>query len=146
MKMATVHQHDSNGYYLGETDDYGGAIPQNCVSVAPTVQDGFIPRWNGKTWDQVESHKGKKGYVDGMPHEIKEHGPYPDGWSAEPPPPTKFQQIQQVQSGYRSALNSLISAYNAAVMLGDTDDAAVIKEEYAEVLGQMQAEIAAITG
>jgi hypothetical protein len=49
---------------------------------------GYIPRWDGTSWGQVENHKGEKGRLNGVETEITEYGPLPDGWATSPPPPT----------------------------------------------------------
>lgn len=86
--MAIVYQCDASGYFVGETEDYGGPLPNNAVRVVPQIQEGYIPRWTGKGWEQVENHKGEEGFVDGKSYTIKEYGPLPEGWSDTPPPPT----------------------------------------------------------
>jgi hypothetical protein len=83
-----VYQYDAAGYYAGEGDDYGGPWPNNSTSTAPTIQEGFIPSWNGTAWEQVENHQGQEGYLDGRPHTIKDYGPLPAGFGEAPPPPT----------------------------------------------------------
>ncbi|MBS6831084.1 MAG: hypothetical protein KH208_14730, partial [Desulfovibrio sp.] len=85
--MAKCYQYTADGYFAGETEDYG-LLPNNSTRTAPTIVEGKIPRWTGKKWEQVEDHKGKSGYVNGQPHEIKEYGPLPKGWSDTPPEPT----------------------------------------------------------
>ena len=72
--MAKVYQYDANGYYAGEGDSYGGPLPNNSTYMAPLLKSGFIPHWNGETWDQVENHKGKQGWLDGQPYIIKDYG------------------------------------------------------------------------
>lgn len=84
--MAKVYQYDASGYYVGETEDYGGPLPNNATATAPVQQEGFIPRWMGSTWALVENHKGKQGYLDGQPYTIRDYGPLPAGWSYAPPP------------------------------------------------------------
>ena len=81
--MATVYQHNSEGYYVGEDEDFGGPLPHNCVKAKPTIKPGLIPRWNGNEWKQEQNHVGEKGFVSGEPVEIKEYGPLPEGFSAE---------------------------------------------------------------
>ena len=81
--MAIVYQHDRDGYYLGETDDYGGPLPHNCVAAAPTLRPGLIPRWNGHEWKQEQNHVGEKGYVNGESGEIRDYGPLPEGFTSE---------------------------------------------------------------
>ena len=87
--MSMVYQYDASGYFAGESDDYGGPLPNNSTRTAPKLQEGHIPRWTGKKWEQVEDHRGRQGYVDGKPYTVKEPGPLPEGWSDDPPPPTQ---------------------------------------------------------
>jgi hypothetical protein len=84
--MATIYQYDAQGYFVGGADDYGGPLPNNSTRVFPIVNVGYIPRWNGEAWEQVENHKGKQGYLDGKPHTVTDYGPLPAGWSDDPPP------------------------------------------------------------
>ena len=80
---------------VGEDEDYG-VLPNNATHIAPPdVPGGFIPRWNGGAWEQVEDHKGKEGYLDGQPHTVKEHGPLPEGWSDTPPEPTEAELAER---------------------------------------------------
>lgn len=76
-----------DGYFAGAVEDHG-LLPSNATYEAPEEIEGFIPRWNGSAWEQVENHKGKEGYLDGQPYTIKNYGPLPEGWSDTPPPPT----------------------------------------------------------
>ena len=86
--MAISYQYDANGYFVGAGEDYG-YLPSNATRTStPQIQPGHALHWTGTAWEQVESHKGEQGYVDGQPHTIRDHGPYPDGWSTTPPPPT----------------------------------------------------------
>ncbi len=86
--MAKCYQCDHLGYYVGETDDFGGFVPSGAVYPEPEIVEGYIPRWDGQAWEQVETHKGKQGYLNGEPHTIIAHGPLPEGWSDTPPPPS----------------------------------------------------------
>ena len=103
--MATAYQYTADGYYAGEVDDYG-ILPNNATRTAPTLKKGFVPCWDGKKWGQVEDHKGESGYVNGQPHEIKEYGPLPEGWSDTPPAPT----IEELFDMLRSFRDARISA------------------------------------
>lgn len=105
MISKTVYQYDAEGYFAGETVSFNGLMPNGCVDVAPPIITGFIPRWNGKAWDQVEDHRGEEGFVDGQPIIIRDYGARPEGWSLEPPELTNDQkivllkdQIKQVES------------------------------------------------
>lgn len=93
--MAKTYQYTDDGYYAGEAEDYG-ILPNNATYTAPpAAQDGFVHRWTGTSWEQVEDHKGREGYVNGEPFTVKDFGPLPDGWSDTPPPPTDEYLRQQ---------------------------------------------------
>ena len=103
--MSKCYQYTADGYFVGEVEDYG-LLPNNATHKAPTLKKGFVPRWTGKKWEQVEDYKGKSGYVNGQPHTIKEYGPLPEGWSDTPPPPT----IEELFDRLRSFRDARISA------------------------------------
>ena len=103
--MPKCYQYTANGYFAGEVEDYC-LLPNNATHTVPTLKKGFVPRWTGETWEQIEDHKGKSGYVNGQPHEIKEYGPLPTGWSDTPPPPT----IEELFDRLRSFRDARISA------------------------------------
>lgn len=107
--MAKCYQYTAGGYYAGEGEDYG-ILPNNSTHTAPTIVEGKIPRWTGKAWEQVEDHKGKSGYVNGQPREIKEYGPFPDGWSDTPPSPSLAEAKTAKQAEISSAFNAAMSA------------------------------------
>lgn len=90
-----AYQHDANGYYAGEIEDYGGPIPNNATRIPPQERNGYVPCWAGTTWEQVENHKGEEGYMDGTPYTIKDYGPLPEGWSDTPPDPTPEERAAQ---------------------------------------------------
>ena len=70
----------------------GSIPPVNALrGPIPTSTAGYHPGEKNGKWIAIEDHRGKKGYLDGQPHEIKEYGPLPEGWSDTPPPPTADQ-------------------------------------------------------
>ena len=93
-----VYQCDADGFYVGEAEDYGGPLPHGCVTAAPPILAGRLPRWNGRSWDQVENHVGEKGYVHGRPFTVKDYGPYPEGWSFDPPEPAAEEKIENLKA------------------------------------------------
>ena len=95
--MATAYQYDASGYYAGEIEDFGSPLPNNATRMAPREKAGSIPRWNGAEWVQVENHKGEEGYVNGERHTIGHYGPYPDGWSASPPPKPFAESLREAR-------------------------------------------------
>jgi hypothetical protein len=97
MKVTTAYQHDAQGYYVGEEKCYGGVMPNNCVATAPKLKEGFAPRWSGKSWEQIESHIGEEGYINGRFIVITERGPYPEGWSKEFVDPRSPEEIRKAE-------------------------------------------------
>ena len=105
--MAIVYQCDASGFFVGETDDYGGPLPNNATRSAPDMEKGYIPRWNGTAWKQVENHKGEQGWLYGKPHIINQYGPYPDGWSDTAPEPTEKEKKAQHKAEILAAMGEL---------------------------------------
>lgn len=98
--MAKCYQCDHKGFFVAEIDDDGGFLPAGAIYEAPDFSNGYIPRWNGAAWEQVENHKGEEGYINGETFTIKAYGPLPDGWSETAPPP----DLEEVKEQARSAL------------------------------------------
>ena len=137
--MSTVYQYTADGYYAGEAEDYG-LMPNNATRTAPTVVEGKVPRWTGKDWEQVEDHKGKSGYVNGQPHEIKEYGPLPDGWSDTPPPPTTGELFDRLRSFRDARINSVLwmrERHSDELELGT--EPTLTPEQYTALLTYIQA-------
>lgn len=91
----TVHNTDAEGLYLGALsipDRFPGqGLP--ALSYLDGPSDAPLPsawhRWQrqGETWDAVEDHRGRDGWLaDGTPHLVTALGPLPDGWSEVEPP------------------------------------------------------------
>ena len=105
--MTKCYQYTADGFYAGESDEYG-ILPNNATHTVPTLKKGFVPRWTGKKWEQIEDHKGKSGYVNGQPHEVKEYGPPPEGWSDTPPPPTIEELFDRLRSFRDARITDLL--------------------------------------
>jgi ABC-type cobalt transport system substrate-binding protein len=110
--MVKCYQYTADGYFAGEVEDYG-LLPNNATRTAPTIVEGKVLRWTGEKWEQVEDHKGKRGYVNGQPHEVKEYGPLPDGWSDTPPAPTRAELYTAKQTEIRNGAESMLTALAA---------------------------------
>lgn len=96
--MSISYTYTTDGYFAGMLEDYG-FLPANSTYTKPLAdKKGFVQRWNGKSWEYVENHKGENGYVDGKPFEVKEYGPLPAGWSETPPPPTDEELAEQLRA------------------------------------------------
>jgi len=63
--------------------------------------------WDGQAWHIVEDHRGKKGCLDGVEHEITELGPLPETWSETPPEPTEAEKRESEHQQIIAELNSL---------------------------------------
>lgn len=95
--------HNSEGYYTHTeyctVDPLESAaqgrdvfvLPADACLDAPVIATGCVARRVNGAWVNVENHIGEKGYVNGVPIEIKEYGPPPEGWSLTPPSPTEEQ-------------------------------------------------------
>ena len=140
--MSTCYQTDTQGYFVGETDDFGGPLPAGALYEAPPdAPEGFIPRWTGAAWEPAESHKDREGYLHGQPHTIKEHGPLPEGWSDTPPPPTP----EELAERRRGEVLARLAAIDAARSRPLADLALGQDEAFArQKLAALEAERAAL--
>lgn len=137
--MTKCYQYTADGYYAGEVEDYG-LLPNNATRTVPTLKKGFVPRWTGKKWEQIENHKGKSGYVNGQPHEIKEYGPLPEGWSDTPPPPTTGELFTHLRSARGSRIAAVLwmrERHADELELGK--ETTLTPEQYTELLTYIQA-------
>lgn len=89
--------YDSDGWFAGFDSDYGGPLPHSATYILPDLIEDFIPRWTGEGWEQIENHKGKKGYVNGQYTTIAEYGPRPEGWSDEYIDPRTPEEIRTAE-------------------------------------------------
>ncbi len=91
------YQYTSDGYFAGADEDYG-LLPNNATYDAPACREGYVPRWTGEAWEQVEDHTGAEGWLDGLPHRIAEPGPLPAGWSETPPEPEPLARRDEIMA------------------------------------------------
>jgi hypothetical protein len=136
-----------NGYYVGAPIEDHGYLPSNATYTAPEVIPGYIPRWNGSAWEQVENHKDLEGYIDGQPYTIKEYGPLPAGWSDTPPPPTpeelaaqrKAEILARLAAIDTDSIRPLRSLAEGAATDYDTDKLADLEAEAAGLRAELAA-------
>lgn len=57
---------------------------------------GFVPVFNGIDWSMAEDHRGKTGFVRGLPYIIDKIGPLPEGWTEEEQPAIKEPTKQEI--------------------------------------------------
>ena len=142
--MSLAYQYDASRYYAGTIEDYG-LLPHNATYTKAVLQDGFWPRWNGSTWDQVENHKDETGYVDGKPHTIKEYGPRPDGWSTTPPEKTQAEKdaerrvavLDRLRVIDADSVRPLRAIAQGDATQGDKDKLAALDAEAAELRAEL---------
>ena len=73
----------------------GSLPPKNATRIEPPeAGPGQWPVYAGGSWGLAEDHRDEKGYINGVPAEIKDIGPYPEGWS-ETPPPLTAEQVRE---------------------------------------------------
>lgn len=72
----------------------------------PVARPGYHPAEANGGWTQIEDHRGMEGYLDGEPHTIKDFGPLPEGWSADPPPPAPEDQLTILTAAVRARLDA----------------------------------------
>ncbi len=99
--MATVHQYDKDGFYIGPAEDFGGPTPHGCFPEAPpeTLPDGSpLPAYHryrlaGGGFELIEDHRGRSGYRTDAGEEVKiaECGPWPENLATEPKPGRAYQ-------------------------------------------------------
>lgn len=146
-----VYCTDENGYYTHseyctidpiESAQQGHdvyVLPTNGYVDAPSVADGCVAKRVNGAWANVENHIGEKGFVNGVPTEIKEYGPLPDGWSATPPPPTieeLFDKLRSVRDGCISAILWMRERHADELELGK--ETTLTPEQYTALLTYIQ--------
>ncbi len=137
----------SDGYYAGADSDHGESLPHNATYTLPELVDGFIPHWDGGKWEQVENHKGRKGYVNGVYTEIKEYGPLPEGWTAEYVDPRSPAEIRRSEIKVRlEDIDRFVIRPMRAMLAGvSTEEDEVILAELEREAEDLRAELASLT-
>lgn len=147
--MALAYQYDLKGYYAGPIEAYE-LLPNNATFTPPTEQEGYIPRWSGKAWEQVENHKGERGWLNGEPHKIESYGPYPEGWRATPPEPTQEEKdaarIAEIKAELVQLDNESVRALRAILNEKGTDEDKIKLAELEAQAEDLRGELAALEG
>ena len=142
--MLRIYTFDENQEYSGEsvtmldpeeTKKQGKDVwlmPPNGTTIKPEKIDGYAPVWNGSAWEQVEDHRGETGWVNREPMEIKDLGPLPEGWSAEPPEPTPEEQAEQCRQAILTELDRIDRASSRSLRAILTAQAAGLEPEQAD--------------
>ena len=135
-----VYKYDEKGIFVGaeeteldplESELQGKEIcllPPNATFDAPEEKDGFAPVWDGKTWTQIEDHRGTKYWMpedkNGDPaREMKDIGPLPEGASLTEPEPTAeelaAQELAQAKAERADAVSKIIVEVDGMQFDGD---------------------------
>jgi hypothetical protein len=94
--------------FTHETEANPGSLPPaNATRTPPPREDGHWPVWNGSGWELAEDHRGEKGYIGRAPHEIAGLGPLPEGFAAEPPPPSDEELREAARAALLAEINEL---------------------------------------
>ncbi len=143
----------------------GSLPPDNSLrgESPPTAPVGFWPGEKDGIWVDIEDHRGEEGYINGEPFTVKDFGPYPNGWSVDPPAPPDptdeekyYAERAAVESKYSAPWNGtsagiLIELQNRMSVAGMqsevlSGDAAIlaIRQEYSAQTANKASELAAI--
>ena len=135
-----VYKYDEKGLFVGaeeteldplESKLQGKEIyllPPNATFDKPESKDGFAPVWDGKTWAQVEDHRGTKYWLHedkyGSPaREMKELGALPEGVSLTEPEPTAdevaAQELAQAKAERAEAVSKITVTVDGLTFDGD---------------------------
>lgn len=88
-------------------------LPADACLDAPVIAEGCVARRVNGAWVDVENHVGEKGFVNGVPTEINDYGPRPDGWSETLPPLTEtemFSELRMLRDGRLSITDKYLVA------------------------------------
>lgn len=115
-------------------------LPANACLDAPFITDGCVARRVNGTWVDVENHVGEEGYLNGVPTEIKEYGPLPEGCSDTPPAPTTeelFDKLRRFRDVRISAVLWMRERHSDELKLGK--ETSLTPEQYTALLTYIQA-------
>ena len=113
--MPTIYIYDSRTREYLKTIDWTPqnewvALPADATTLQPPAQrEGFARVLNlaGDSWEYIEDHLGKEGFIEGQPHTVRDLGPLPAGWSDTAPEPTPEQQTAQRRIEIQSELDAI---------------------------------------
>ena len=128
--IKTAYQTDGKGYFVGEVQYSKDLLPAGAVIAQPEIHEGYIPQWVNNSWVQVENHVGEEGFVNNEPFEIKEYGPYPNGWTKE-----KVYTLEETKKQKKQEINQARDAEESSTFtyLGKSFDCDTVS--YQRMLG-----------
>jgi hypothetical protein len=87
--MTTRYYRDASGVYDHMIFSDSNSFPDGgeWTELAPVLEPGKWPRWDGEGWVPEEDHRGESGYVDGQFFQVTALGPLPENFVTYPPPP-----------------------------------------------------------
>ena len=115
--MKVYEYHHETGEFTGET--FADVSPREpgvyhhpantTIKPPPRTSKNQIAVWNGTKWNIIADHRGKEGWVNGEPIEIRDLGPLPDGWSDTLPEMTGTQKEMHELETRKNELDILLS-------------------------------------
>lgn len=117
-----AYQYDAQGHYVGETDDYGGPLPNNSTRDPVDIIEGFWPRWTGTAWEFIEDHRGKtywkpdeyEAWHEGK--EVKDLGPLPADVSLVKPEMPEDVRLERAAQAVRDERDRRLAACDYLMM------------------------------
>jgi hypothetical protein len=76
-------------------------------TVPPNPSRGQVPCFIEGEWVLMEDHRREWGWIDGIPTQITDIGPYPEGFSTQPPPPTQAELNEVARREYLAELDNI---------------------------------------
>lgn len=104
-----AYTYNNRGIFQYAAEDYG-FLPNNATRVPPEDRPGHVARWTGDTWEYLEDHRGKSGWVGGAQMTIRDPGPLPEGWSDTPPDPSPGEAAASRRMGILARLGEIDAA------------------------------------
>lgn len=125
-------------------------IPAWCTDTEPPIEkEGFVRVWNGKNWEYIEDHRGKKYWMPDEDYkspgyEVTDIGPLPEGASTIAPQPTAEelaeQKAQQEAYEAQNTLNAIQTKATRMMLAGG--DIAAAQSDYQTALMSISDEAA----
>ena len=102
------HEHPLLPFTISQPANKGSLPPVNATRTPPPqCPQGKWAGRHGGAWRLIEDHREEEGFVGNEPVTIKDFGPYPAGWSKDPPPPTANELLERQKFELQMALNEL---------------------------------------
>ena len=129
-----AYQCYATGEYVGPIEDYGFLPNGATYEEPPKPKEGFARFFLNNEWRYIEDHRGEAGYIENQYYVIKDAGPYPPGWSVNPPELTTeelFIKLRNERDNRLLEYDKKVSSLNRELRSADTKQAKLISEQIA---------------